>query len=101
MLASATSILGQGGSDHPPGVTNPNAGEKLGFFRSPYQGRAVNSVDDRNSSRIYDLVRAGNLYLSLSDAIALAIENNLDAAAARYQIPIANTDLMRSKGGGT
>src|ERR1035437_115395 len=42
----------------------------------PYQSRAVPPVNVSNSSRIDALLRAGNLYLSLSDAIALALENN-------------------------
>jgi outer membrane protein TolC len=46
------------------------------------------------------LLRAGNIYLSLSDAVALAIENNLDIQLERYNIPAADTELQRAKGGG-
>ncbi len=46
------------------------------------------------------MVRDGKLYLTLKDAIALALENNLDLAIARYNIPIADTDLLRTKAGG-
>ncbi|HWC99666.1 MAG TPA: TolC family protein [Candidatus Sulfopaludibacter sp.] len=53
-----------------------------------------------NSQRIHDLIRAGNLYLSLQDALALAIENNLDIELQRYNLPIAGTDLLRTRGGG-
>lgn len=53
-----------------------------------------------NTPRLDSLVRAGNLYLSLQDAIALALENNLDIAAQRYTAPIAGTDLLRAQGGG-
>lgn len=53
-----------------------------------------------NSPRLDQLIRDGKLYLSLKDAIALALENNLDLAYARYTIPIANTDLARTKAGG-
>jgi outer membrane protein TolC len=53
-----------------------------------------------NSPRLDQLVRDGKLYLSLKDAIALALENNLDLAIARYNLPIAETDLLRTKGGG-
>jgi hypothetical protein len=38
--------------------------------------------------------------LSLKDAIRLALENNLDLAIARYNLPIANTDILRTKAGG-
>src|SRR5258706_10155460 len=54
-----------------------------------------------NSARVHDLMRAGNLYLSLQDALALAIENNLDIELQRYLLPVANTELQRARGGGT
>jgi outer membrane protein len=54
----------------------------------------------QNSSRVHDLIRAGNLYLSLPDALALAIENNLDIELGRFNPLVADTDLLRAKGGG-
>ncbi len=53
-----------------------------------------------NSPRIDRLVRDGKLYLTLRDAIDLALENNLDLAIARYNLPIANTDILRTQAGG-
>ena len=53
-----------------------------------------------NSARLSQMIRDGKLYLSLKDAIALALENNLDLAIARYNLPIANTDILRTKAGG-
>src|ERR1700674_847039 len=53
-----------------------------------------------NSPRLDHLVREGKLYLSLKDAIDLALENNLDLAIARYNLPIANTDILRTQAGG-
>ena len=53
-----------------------------------------------NSQRLQNLVVDGKLILSLDDAIALALENNLEIAATRYDLPIAQTDLLRAKGGG-
>jgi outer membrane protein TolC len=53
-----------------------------------------------NSARLDKLVRDGTLYVSLKDAIDLALENNLDLAIARYNLPIANTDILRTKAGG-
>jgi len=58
-------------------------------------------TDFTNSQRFHDLLRASNLYLSLSDALALAIENNLDIELDRYTLPVADTDVLRAKGGGT
>jgi outer membrane protein TolC len=54
----------------------------------------------QNSSRFHDLMRGGNLYLSLSDALALAMENNLDIELSRYYLPVGDTELLRAKGGG-
>jgi outer membrane protein TolC len=45
-------------------------------------------------------MRDGKLYLSLQDAIRLALQNNLDLAIARYNLPIAATDILRTQGGG-
>lgn len=53
-----------------------------------------------NSHLLDELVVDGKLKLSLEDAIALALENNLDIAVARYNLPIAQTDLLRAKAGG-
>jgi len=66
----------------------------------PYMPDKVPAPALANSSRIDQLVRDGKLYLTLKDAIALALENNLDLAIARYNIPIADTDLLRTKAGG-
>ena len=53
-----------------------------------------------NSPRLNQLVRDGKLYISLQDAISLALENNLDLAIARYNLPIADTDVLRTRAGG-
>src|SRR5205807_2102256 len=54
-----------------------------------------------NSPDLTRMIRDGKLYLSLKDAIYLALENNLDLAIARYNLPIADTDLLRTKAGGS
>jgi outer membrane protein TolC len=51
-------------------------------------------------SRLEGLVRDGKLYLTLHDAIALAIENNLDVEVSRYNLLLADTDVIRAQGGG-
>jgi outer membrane protein TolC len=53
-----------------------------------------------NSTRLDRLIRDGSLYLSLQDALDLALENNLDLAIARYNLPIADTDILRTQAGG-
>jgi outer membrane protein TolC len=68
---------------------------------SPYTGDQVPEPVLTNSPRLDRLIRDGKLYLSLKDAIDLALENNLDLAIARFNLPIADTDLLRTKAGGS
>ncbi len=68
---------------------------------SPYTPDSVPDPLLTNSSRLNQLIRDGKLNLSLKDAIDLALENNLDLAIARYNLPIADADLLRTKAGGT
>jgi len=55
----------------------------------------------RNTPQIYDLLQDGKIYLSLPDAVTLALENNYDIAIARINLDIADTDLLRAKAGGS
>ncbi|PWU10421.1 MAG: transporter [Terriglobia bacterium] len=57
-------------------------------------------VNFANSARVHELIRAGDLYLSLQDALSLAIENNLDIELQRFTLPSAESDVLRAKGGG-
>ena len=66
---------------------------------APYEGRTLHSPRLSNSARINQLIKDGKLVLSLNDAIALALENNLDLAIARYNLDIADTDILRTKAG--
>lgn len=72
----------------------------LGRLRSPYVGRSVSALDFRNTGRLSSLIRAGQLYLTLDDAIALALENNLDIQLQRDNPAIARNDTKRTEGGG-
>ena len=65
----------------------------------PYTSRRVDPPNLANTARIDSLMREGKLYLSVNDAIALALENNLDIAIARYTLNIADTDVLRAKAG--
>jgi outer membrane protein len=65
----------------------------------PYTPRHVAPPNLANTARIDSLMHEGKLYLSLNDAIALALENNLDVAIARYNLNIADTDVLRAKAG--
>ena len=71
----------------------------LGWPWKPYVPTEIPASSFVNSVRLTDLVKDGKIYLSLSDALALAIENNYDLAIARYNLDIADTDILRSKAG--
>ena len=66
---------------------------------APYEARHVPQPVMANSVRIDQLIRDGSLMLSMDDAITLALENNLDLVIARYNLPIADTDILRTKSG--
>src|ERR1700688_2889386 len=70
-------------------------------FTRPYTPPVFPPVNLSNSTRLDSLLRAGKLYLGLSDAIALGIENNLDVEIERYVFPIAEADLLRAQSGAT
>src|SRR5579864_9116077 len=66
---------------------------------APYTPQHVAPPELSNTSRIDQLMREGKLYLSMDDAVALALENNLDIGISRYNFGIADSDILRSKGG--
>ncbi len=71
--------------------------------RHPLHAYAPDTVPEpvlTNSHRLDQLIRDGKLYISLRDAIDLALQDNLDLAIARYNLPIANTDIVRTEAGG-
>ncbi|MGB0052671.1 MAG: TolC family protein [Terracidiphilus sp.] len=94
-----------------PTVTQPNLLHTSGrdyskpfgsWLRNPinvYRPTTIDKASFVNSVRLNDLVKDGKIYLSLSDAIALAIENNYDIAIARYDLDIADTDILRTRTG--
>jgi outer membrane protein len=86
--------------DQRPQVLNEEGGRWYERLAQPYRPRAISPVDLNNSSRIESLIRAGQLYLSLQDAIALAIENNLDIELQRFGPRLAESDSLRAHGGG-
>ena len=67
---------------------------------APYKAKTVDPINLANSDRLERLLRAGKLYLSLQDTIALALENNLDIELSRYGPQIAAADLLRAEAGG-
>ncbi len=86
-----------------PQAAAQTAGEQhsgLYRFTSIYSPREVAPINLANSGRLESLIRAGNIYLSLQDAVALSLENNLDIELQRYNPIIADANLLRAKAGG-
>lgn len=69
-------------------------------FYQPYSEPLVPQPPMSNSERLRSLTVNGKLRLSVDDAIALALENNLDIAVARFGPAVAQTDITRAKSGG-
>src|SRR5712691_7008800 len=85
------------------GQTNASVRFDMPTSRNPLSAYSADQVprpDLTNSPLLGQLIRDGKLYLSLKDAIRLALENNLDLAIARYNLPIANMDILRTRAGG-
>jgi outer membrane protein len=78
--------------------SKPAAG-LLGNPINEYRATSIGKASFSNSVRLADLLKDGKLYLSLSDALALALENNYDIAIARYNLDIADTDILRTRTG--
>ncbi len=85
------------------GQTNASVRFDMPASHNPLRAYSADQVprpDLTNSPLLGQLIRDGKLYLSLKDAIRLALENNLDLAIARYNLPIANMDILRTRAGG-
>ena len=83
-------------------VKLPDYGNPRSHFLNPiapYTSRHVPEAVMANTPRVDQMFQNGKLMLSLNDAIALALENNLDLAIARYNLNIADTDILRTKAG--
>ena len=99
LLASGSTIFGQPSE---VSIQSPPPPKYVGRFLKPFHldKRVVAPARLNNSARLESLVRGGNLYLSVQDVIALALENNLDIAVQRYSPFLAREVLRRAEGGG-
>src|SRR5438046_715654 len=79
---------------------DPAPETRFSFFTRPYQPRSVPEIRLSNSSRFDSLIRAGNLYLTAPDVVALAVENNIDVEVQRYGPLLAREVLRRAQAGG-
>ena len=66
-----------------------------------YRGKAVPPTNMANSAQLNSMIRDGKIYLTLRDAIDLALDDNLDMVIARYNLPIAQMDVLRTSAGGS
>ena len=71
----------------------------FGNFIAPYRQQTIPPVSLENSPRIRELIHDGKLEISMADALALAIENNLDVAVERQVVPMSQTDVLRTSAG--
>jgi outer membrane protein len=71
----------------------------FGNFTAPYRQQPIPSISLENSPRLKDLIKDGKLQISMADALALAIENNLDIAVERQVVPMSQTDVLRASSG--
>ncbi len=72
----------------------------LGFL-GPYRRPRVPELFPGSGARLGGLIHDGRLFLSLHDALALTIENNLEVEVERYNLALAETDVTRAAGGGS
>lgn len=83
-------------------IETPPPPPVVGHILQPFhvERRVVSPARLANTSRLESLIRAGNLYLTAQDVIALALENNVDIAIQRYGPFLAREVLRRAEGGG-
>jgi|SRR5579863_428988 len=107
-LASALAILAaplalQAQQSNPPPAASASRGFQYDSGNSVFRAYSYPYVPPEslsNSLKLSELIKNGKLELSLDDAIELALENNLDVAVGRYQLPLAQLDILRAKSGG-
>jgi outer membrane protein len=100
LLAASAFLLLSGSAAAENAVRIDPAQGSFTRFTRPFRARSVPPVNLANSPRLESLLRAGNLYLSAQDAVALAVENNLDIEVQRYGPLLAQEVLRRARAGG-
>lgn len=99
----AFAVLMFAGTSRAQSTTNVSVPVHMPKSSNPFSAYLPSQVPEpqlTNSPLINQLIQDGKLTLSLRDAIRLALEDNLDIAIARYNLPIANTDILRTQAGG-
>lgn len=83
-----------------PAETNLRTTGPANWLLGPYRAPYAKPSRPGNSELLSHLLRNGTLFLTIEDAIDLAIENNFDVELQRYDLEFADTEIMRAKGGG-
>lgn len=99
LLCALLMVCTTGFSQSAVRVEPPSGG--MGWLTRPYRQSHIPPANLNNSSRLASLIRAGHLYLTAKDVIALALENNLDIEIQRYGPLLAQENIKRAEGGGT
>ncbi len=81
-----------------PQFARPDTG--FAKWTRTYRPTVVPPINLSNSDRLDSLLKAGNLYLSVQDAVALALENNIDIEVQRYGSAIQEANILRAQAGG-
>jgi outer membrane protein len=100
-VVAASPVWGQAGSVQTVPMGIEPVRPTVPILWRPYTSTTVPPARFSDSGRMQVLIRAGKLYLTLHDAIALALENNIDIENARYNFPLMAWNLERSQAGGT
>jgi hypothetical protein len=104
LVLVAPSVSAQTANQSPGNPVNPPRLETgrgpFSWLTRPYRQPEIRPVSLGNSNRLDSLLRAGTLYLSLQDTIALALENNLDIEVQRYGPQVADANILRARAGG-
>ena len=96
---SLCGLVAAPGFGQTPEITASPEGGFLSSLTRNYRPRPVASTSFADSPRIDSLLRAGSIYLSLRDAVALALENNLDIENARYNPRLSDANMLRASAG--
>ena len=104
-LSAALLLVPGAGAQNAPATQAPSPLETPrltngGGFLQRYKPRELPPVNLANTNRMDALMRGGIIYLSLQDAIALSLENNLDIEVQRYGPLLADANVLRAQAGG-
>jgi len=101
LLATPAAVVAQDAPASPQGFVNTyqKAPNIFPNFWAPYLQQTIPLPVLENSPRLGNLIHEGKLELSLADALALTLENNLDIVVGRYVVPFSQIDILRTKSG--